>query len=559
MKAFGHLLSIIVLNILVATPAHISEALAEKRVALVIGNSAYQHVSKLPNPVNDAAAIASLLQTAGFDVIESKRDLGNNAMRRAVRDFSDRAREADIAVVYFAGHGIEVDGVNYLIPVDAVMARDIDVEDETLSMDRILRVLEPAKRLRLVILDACRDNPFITTMKRTMASRSIGRGLAKVELTTTDTLIAFAAKAGSTASDGEGSNSPFTSALMKHIAEPGLDLRLAFGRVRDDVLKSTNYKQEPFVYGSLGGSTVSLTPPRPVAPPPPPVVTDAQADMRRDYEFAAQIGTKEAWESFLAVHSKGLYANLAKAALAKIQASEKAEAEAAAARARADAAERVKAANAAAERAKAEKAEVAAAAAERDKILANEKAKLEAEKSKAEVSRTQVAALPSETDQGTVTRALQIELRRVGCFTGSIDGNWNAGAQRALSSFSRYAGLKLDDKTATQDAIDAVKTKTSRICPLVCERGFRAEGERCVAITCPSGQQPNDAGKCEKRPSKAAARPEATTPRETRKPAESSGGEVVCNRSGCEKVRPGCRVQNVGSQLQFRNDTIVCN
>lgn len=534
----------------------VSETRAEKRVALVIGNSAYQHVSKLPNPVNDAAAITSLLQNSGFQVVETKRDVSNNAMRRAIRDFSDQVRDADIAVVYFAGHGIEVDGINYLIPVDAVMARDIDVEDETLSIDRVLRVLEPAKRLRLVILDACRDNPFITTMKRTLASRSIGRGLAKIEPATTDTLIAFAAKAGSTASDGDGTNSPFTAALMKHIAEPGLDLRLAFGRVRDEVLKNTNHKQEPFVYGSLGGSTVSLTPQRPVAVTPAPPPTDAQADMRRDYEFAAQIGTREAWESFLAVHTKGLYANLAKAALAKIQASEKAEAEAAAARARAEAAERQKTANAAAERAKAEKAEAAAAAAERDKIAATEKARSEAEKSRADASRTQVAAL--EGDQAAITRSLQSELRRVGCFAGSVDGNWSAGAQQALASFSRYAGMKLDGKTATQDAVDAVKTKTSRICPLTCERGFRAEGERCVAIACPAGQQLNDMGKCEKRPPKAAAKSEAPT-REPRRTGESSGGEVVCNRSGCEKVKPGCRVQNVGNQLQFRNDTIVCN
>ena len=116
----------------------VCETRAEKRVALVIGNSAYQHVSKLPNPVNDAAAITSLLQNSGFQVVETKRDVSNNAMRRAIRDFSDQVRDADIAVVYFAGHGIEVDGINYLIPVDAVMARDIDVEDKTLSIDRVL-------------------------------------------------------------------------------------------------------------------------------------------------------------------------------------------------------------------------------------------------------------------------------------------------------------------------------------------------------------------------------------------------------------------------------------
>ena len=180
--------------------------------------------------------------------------------RRALRDFADRARDADIAVVYYAGHGIEVDGANYLIPVDAKLERDTDVYDEALSLDRVLVAIEPAKQLRLVILDACRDNPFSKTMKRTIASRAIGQGLAKVEPTSPNTLIAYSAKAGSTAADGDGKNSPFTPALAKHLATPGLDVRRAFGFVRDDVLKNTGNRQEPFVYGSLGGDDVPLVP-----------------------------------------------------------------------------------------------------------------------------------------------------------------------------------------------------------------------------------------------------------------------------------------------------------
>lgn len=234
-------------------------AFGQGRVALVIGNSSYQHAPALPNPVNDAAAMATMLEAAGFRVV-LKRNVSANDMRRALREFTDSTKDADVAVVYFAGHGIEVDGENYLIPTDAILERDIDVEDETVSLDRLLRVLEPAHQLRLVILDACRENPFSQTMKRTMAVRSVGRGLAKVEPTTTNTLIAFAAKAGSTASDGSGANSPFTAALLKNLSEPGLDLRIAFGRVRDEVMLKTDRKQEPFVYGSLGGSVIALVP-----------------------------------------------------------------------------------------------------------------------------------------------------------------------------------------------------------------------------------------------------------------------------------------------------------
>lgn len=295
----------------------VTPAWAQDRVALVIGNSAYSHAAKLPNPVNDADAVSLLLKSVGFTVVETRHDLSGNEMRRAIRDFADKTRNADMAVIYYAGHGIEVDGSNYLIPVDAALQRDIDVEDEAVSINRLLQVIEPAKRLRLIILDACRDNPFAKTMKRTMTSRSIGRGLASVEPTISNTLIAFAAKAGSTADDGRGSHSPFTTALLNNIATPGLDLRIAFGRVRDQVLQSTSGKQEPFVYGSLGGSTVALVSPSGETSPPS-VGSNSGDQTWRDYEAAAQVGTKEAWDSFLTLHPSGYYAELARARRTKL-------------------------------------------------------------------------------------------------------------------------------------------------------------------------------------------------------------------------------------------------
>ena len=262
-------------------------AWAEKRVALVLANAAYQNVAKLPNPVNDGAVIAATLRNAGFDVVDSRQDLPAAETRRTLRDFADRARDADIAVVYYAGHGIEVDGANYLIPVDAKLERDTDVYDEALSLDRVLLAIEPAKKLRLVILDACRDNPFSKNMKRTVASRAIGQGLAKVEPNSPNMLIAYSAKAGSTAADGDGKNSPFTVALSKHLTTPGLDVRRAFGFVRDEVLKTTSNRQEPFVYGSLGGEDVPLVP-GPARAAPAASAPSPQAEARRDYELALQ-------------------------------------------------------------------------------------------------------------------------------------------------------------------------------------------------------------------------------------------------------------------------------
>lgn len=290
--------------------------MAEKRVALVIGNSNYQHVPNLSNPVNDAGAIVLLLKSAGFDIVEARDNLGVNDMRRIVRDFSDRTRDADIAVIYYAGHGMEVGGINYLVPIDATLRRDIDVEDETISLDRLLQVMEPAKRLRLVILDACRDNPFVKSMSRTMASRAIGRGLARVEPTTSDTLIAFAAKAGLTAADGDATHSPFTSALLRYLVTPGLDIRLALGRVRDDVMKTTSNKQEPFVYGSLGGTTVTLA--ALTTDDGSNRLVDKNDSVARDYEAASKLGTKEAWQAFLEANKEGLYAALARQQFAKL-------------------------------------------------------------------------------------------------------------------------------------------------------------------------------------------------------------------------------------------------
>jgi uncharacterized caspase-like protein len=514
-------------------------ALAEKRVALVMGNSAYQNVNRLANPTNDSGAMSEIFKGAGFDVVELKRDLKVAEMRRILRDFSDTVRDADVAIVYFAGHGIEIDGTNYLIPVDAVLERDIDAFDEAIPLDRLLTVIEPAKQLRLVILDACRDNPFNKTMKRTIGARAIGRGLAKVEPASPNTLIAFAAKAGSTASDGDSKNSPFTAALVKYLPRPGLDLRKAFGFARDDVLKATNNKQEPFIYGSLGGDDVALVP-AVIAQPPAISPADPNAAVRRDYEFALQISTKPVWDSFISNYPSGFYTDLAKAqrdklgaAAASVAAAEKARAavdeqkrlavEGAKAAEQAKAAELAKAAEQArvtaekkkaiedAKVAEAERVKAAAQAkAEADAKIAADKAKAEQNKDRDDKPVGQVAALApageaggaipksDNSAAGDIPRLLQTELRRVGCGTGAVDGNWNAAAQKSLSLFNKNARTSFDVKVASLDALDAVRGKTARICPLICDHGYKADGENCAKITCRAGYQVNDDNTCER-------------------------------------------------------------
>jgi Caspase domain len=309
------------LGVFFAAFAGATSAAADKRVALVIGNSAYQSVNKLPNPAKDAASIGDMLKKAGFDVVDAREDVNNAEMRHMIRDFSDKVRDADVALVFYAGHGIEIDGINYLLPVDTRLERDVDVDDEAVSLDRIVRILDPVKKLRLVILDACRDNPFQQTMKRSLSSRGVQRGLAKVEPQSPNTLIAYAAKAGSTAADGDDSHSPFTTALLKQLPVRGQDLRRSLGYVRDEVLKSTDNKQEPFVYGSLGGDDVVLVPgaTRPAAPVPAQVTAlDPNSPLRMDYELAAQVNTQGGWDAFLATYPKGFYADLARAARDKL-------------------------------------------------------------------------------------------------------------------------------------------------------------------------------------------------------------------------------------------------
>ena len=318
--------SLTALLVLVTILCSASErALANKRVALVIGNSLYQNVPSLPNPANDAAAVTDMFKAAGFDVVDSRRDLKNAELRRVLNNFFDSARDADFAVIYYAGHGIEIDGSNYIVPVDALLERDRDVYDETISLDRLVQSIEPARQLRLVILDACRENPFAQSMKRTLASRGISRGLARVDPMTPNTLIAFAAKAGSTADDGNGKHSPFTTSILNHLTTPGLDLRKAFGIIRDDVMVATNNKQEPYVFGSLGGADVAFVP-LPVVPvavaPPAPSPQDIATEVRRDYEFAERVDTKEVCDYFLQSHGTGFYADLAKAQRNKLLAEE---------------------------------------------------------------------------------------------------------------------------------------------------------------------------------------------------------------------------------------------
>jgi tetratricopeptide (TPR) repeat protein len=222
----------------------------ERRVALVIGNAAYRGVPPLRNSGNDAEAVAAKLKAMGFTSVTLVLDASREELMGRLAAFSREAEAADWAVVYYAGHGMQVEGENWLIPVDATLRSDRDVKLQAISLDQVRASVEGAKKLRLVILDACRDNPFLAQIARSGgATRSIGRGLARIEPGAT--LIAFAAKENQVALDGDGANSPFTEELIKHMATPGLEIDRLFRRVAQAVLARTGNKQEPHVYGRL--------------------------------------------------------------------------------------------------------------------------------------------------------------------------------------------------------------------------------------------------------------------------------------------------------------------
>jgi len=237
-----------------------------RRIALVIGNSAYTNVPALPNPQKDATAIAQSLRNIGFDVVTLANDLTHEKMIAALRDFANEAENSDWAMVYYAGHGMEVGGINYLIPVDAKIAVDRDIQFEAIPLAQVLNATGAAKKIKLVMLDACRDNPFtprkteapdviasVSTAGAPIATRSTnGRGLAEVKVTGA-TLVVYAAKDGQVALDGEGGNSPFAVALIQRLATPGVEINKIFRLVRDDVMEATAGRQEPFTYGSLPG------------------------------------------------------------------------------------------------------------------------------------------------------------------------------------------------------------------------------------------------------------------------------------------------------------------
>ena len=248
-EARGAVAVLAALLVLAAGGAVLAQGGAADRVALVIGNSAYEHASELANPVNDATAMRDALTRLGFDVVFS-RDADEDAMEDALAAMEEKSVGAAVALVFYAGHGMEMDGANYLVPVDARLSSAAAVGRETVPLDDVLNAVVDATT-RIVILDACRNNPFTRSMRGAVRANVRSGGLAAVAAGA-GSLVAYAAAEGDVAEDGAGRHSPFTEALLSHIEQPGVDVRIMLGNVGEAVRDRTG-RQQPFIYSSLSG------------------------------------------------------------------------------------------------------------------------------------------------------------------------------------------------------------------------------------------------------------------------------------------------------------------
>jgi len=311
----------------------IAPASAADRVALVIGNSAYNFAPELKNPRNDAEALAAALNRLDFRVIKGI-DADRFTMRTLVRAFSTELKGAKIALFYYAGHGLQLNGKNYLIPVDAKLESEVDLDFEAMDVNFVLRQMERSDRVNIVLLDACRNNPLSEKLARSMGTRSafLGRGLARIE-TGVGSLVAFSTQPGNVALDGKGPNSPFAKALLDNIEAPGVDIELLMRRVREEVIKVTDGRQVPWTNSSLVGDRVVLntgfeaakpviTEPVPQAAPPAPNSDNAQIEITfwntvRNSKNPALI------KAYLEKYPNGHFALIAQALLASLENAQK--------------------------------------------------------------------------------------------------------------------------------------------------------------------------------------------------------------------------------------------
>lgn len=507
---------------------------AAKRVALVIGNSAYKHAEALKNPRNDAEAIAAKLAGLGFDVVKGI-DLEHVDFAQSVAIFRKKLRGADVGLFFYAGHGLQAHGKNYLVPIDAKLDDETALAFEAVSLSVLLRLMERETNTNLVFLDACRDNPLARNLARSMGTRSnaLGRGLARVE-SGLGTLISFATQPGNVALDGEGDNSPFAAGMLKHISTPGLDVELAMRRVREDVIKATSGAQVPWSNSSLIGSFVFKSSPNDKGEGRS---KESELDLSRRndepvaveltfWEAAKESNTSQSYKAYLKKYPDGNFALLAEIKLQEIAEEKEAEikrheelrdaqekkAAAEKARREAEVTQRTEQDGGAREESKVKLAKLRtdverrqkefealkrkhdeerkALATERDTLAKQLKEMEDAAKKRAEENQEKelkIAAVqpdtPSTISGPELVNAVQRELERAGCDPGPVDGVWGRKGRAALSRFMDHTGLAFPVNEPTHDMLVQIRRVKERVCPETKKTRTKTVDRKSVKIT----------------------------------------------------------------------------
>lgn len=380
----------------------------EKRLALVIGNSDYKHAGELPNPRNDAADMATALEKLGFEVIKGV-DLDKQSMEQTLRQFASALSDAELGLFFYAGHGLQVNGKNYLVPIDARLADAAALDFEVIRLELVQRIMERQGKTNILFLDACRNNPLARNLARAMGTRSasIGRGLAAAE-SGVGTLISFSTQPGNVALDGEGRNSPFAGALVEQLLTSRGDLSDILISVRNSVMRVTENRQIPWEHSALT-SKIYFSPQsasageevtQPSAQSQGLQIETAFWNAVRDSDQPAVI------QSYLDRYPNGVFVPLAQLRL---------------------------------------------------KQLAKASAKI--------ASLSNPLSDSVDLDEQTLTQMLQQELQRVGCDPGSVDGHWGPKTQIALRAFAERTNIALHLEQPSQAALDAIKQHRVRVCP----------------------------------------------------------------------------------------------
>jgi uncharacterized caspase-like protein len=484
--------------------ANASAAQADRRVALVVGNSAYASTASLRNPRNDASDMAQTLKKLGFEV-EVGLDLDQQNFAVAIEKFARALDGADVGLFFYAGHGLQLNDKNYLVSINAKLENEFLMSSETIDLTSIVRLMESKAAVNLVFLDACRNNPLAENLRRglevTKRSANLGRGLARIEPASRDTLIAFAAAPGQVAADGDDRNSPFTASLLKNIPRPAVEVSVMLKEVSADVRRVTNNSQRPqqlsdmsrtFYFAAASPVVASdASAPEQVAKAPAPAgppVAQQMDDRAFDVAFwnAAQTANDcDAVRAYLQRFPNGIFVELGKlserrlcGAQRKVNVAEPTDRQEMAAIPLTPASPPVVPAQPALSSVASMPGTIAAPTSEPTRPAGGAVVAALPEPVTAAPPAIRATG-PSSQD---LARTVQLELYRLGCGPSSADGKWNGVTREGLRRFSRAARVKLDLEAPSNAAIAALQKQNGRVCPLECGRGMQAHGDTCVAV-----------------------------------------------------------------------------